>query len=458
MIKRGTGLGRGIFYSSGALFFIFLLCQPLVRTASAEEKKVSLKEALQYGLHGNPEIKAAETELLASHEEIGIAASNLLPKISFEERFTRTDNPTYAFMAKLNQKRFAERDFAISSLNNPTPVNDFQSALSLEQPLFAPKARAGIEIAENDFSSRKYEFGRKKEELVLNIFKAVLNVQTSKAFVGVAETGRADALEHLRIAEERYKTGMGLYSDTLRAKVALAAAEERLVSSAKDLDVTKKALGLMLGLSESVDVTGERPSLSVKGIEYYNAVSGYRADLKSVALRSRNAESSLRIANAGYLPVVGVGASYQMNDHKVPLGAEGDSWTVAAFLRWEIFDGTKREHERAKAKLNIRAAEEHLDGLRKAVSFQVYQAYLELTEAKERLELAGAALESAQEGTRLVQKRYENSLAPMLDLLDSQASLDSTRAEAVMRDGAYLAAVANLYFQSGTILTELGVQ
>ncbi len=114
--------------------------------ALSQEKVLSLKEALEYSMEGNPAIRAAEKGLLAQKEEIGIARGLLLPKVQFEERFMRTDNPTYVFMAKLNQRRFTAQDFDIPSLNNPSAVNDFQTALSLEQPLFAPKATIGSAV------------------------------------------------------------------------------------------------------------------------------------------------------------------------------------------------------------------------------------------------------------------------------------------------------------------------
>ena len=68
------------------------------------------------------------------------------------------------------------------------------------------------------------------------------------------------------------------------------------------------------------------------------------------------------------------------------------------------------------------------------------------------------ALKAAEEGRRLVRTRYENSLSTMVDLLDVQTNLDASRANVVEKEGAYLTAVANLGFQSGTILKDLGIE
>lgn len=426
-------------------------------SAFGADRVMTLREAVEYSLKDNPGVLAFKESVLAKNEDIGIARSMMLPKLTFEERFMRTDNPTYAFMAKLNQERFSQEDFAISSLNSPSPVNDFQTTFSFEQPVFAPKAYIALDMAKKEVAAKGNDFERKKEETAFHVFRTYLGVQTAKAYVSVAEKGIEDAKEHYRIAKTRYGNNLGLYSDVLRAEVALSSAEEKMVSARKNLEVAKRALGLMLGLTESVDVTNERPTFKVKSIEHYYDESLDRKDLQSLQERYRNARNSLKMANAGYLPVVGVGGSYQLNDHRNPFGSEGDSWQLIAFLRWHIFDGTKREHEREKAIHQMAETGEYLKGFRKELRFNVYDAYLGVDESKKGLELARAALKSAEEGRRLVLKRYENSLSTMVDLLDVQTSLDAARADVVRKEGDYLTSIANLGFQSGTLLQDLGV-
>jgi len=419
---------------------------------------VSLRNALETALEANPEIRAFGRAVSAQKEDVGIARSFVLPQLKFEERFMRTNNPTYAFMAKLNQGRFSQDDFAIPSLNSPAAINDFQTSVSFEQAVFAPKAYIGIDMAEKELAAKGDEYDRKREEVALRVFGAYMGVQTAKAFVHVAEQAMEEAREHERIAEKRCHAGLGLYSDTLRAQVASSSAEEKLVSAQKVYRVSKRALGLMLGLTASLDVESDRPALGAKDIDYYLEAAKSRKDLRSLEVKYQNAENSLRMATAGYLPVLGLGGAYQLNDHSSPLGTEGDSWQLVAFLRWDIFDGLKREHERSKARHQIARTGEYLDGLRKEISFKVYDAYLGVDEAKKRLELAKKSLKAAEEGRRLVQVRYENSLSAIVDLLDVQTQLDSVRAEVANREGEYLTAIADLAFQGGTLLKDLGLE
>lgn len=439
------------------IFFSFLILV-VAQNVNAAEKHLSLIEAVKLAMENNHEIKASRNSLSAQKEDIGVARSFLLPKITFEERFMRTNNPPSSFSIKLNQERFAQTDFAVISLNNPKPINDFQTSLSFEQPLFVRKAYIGLDMSKTEFSAKGEDFIRKKEDIAFRVVQTYLMVHTAKEHVKVAEKAVEDAKEHFRIAELRYKTGLGLYSDTLRASTAVTDAEQRLVSAQKNLNIAKRALGLLLGMTESVDSDDESPEFTVMSADYYTNASMTRKDIKSLELRYENAQNSIKLAESGYLPMLGVGGFYQLNDHRRPFGSEGDSWQLTAFLKWELFDGTKREYERSKATYKAAETEEYLNGLKKAVAFKVYEAYLGAEEARKNVELSRAALKTAEEGKRLVKIRYENALSPIVDLMDAQVSLDHTRAGLVAKENEYRLAIINLSYESGTILKDLKIE
>jgi outer membrane protein TolC len=448
---------RGYHMRSNAVITILLIFVLFSATVRGDEKPLNLKEAIGIALEHNNEVRAFRNSLEAQREDIGIARSSLLPRVTFEERFLRTTNPTYAFMSKLNQQRFEAQDFAISSLNSPNPTNDFQTTFAFEQPLFVKNAYIGLDMAKTEYSAKNEDYKRKKEEVAVRVVEAYLAVVSAREFARVGQEAVKDAKEHLRMAELRNKAGLGLYSDVLRASTAVTETEQKLVSAQKNLAVAKRALGLLLGRDASMEIVSETPEFPLLGIEYYTTASLSRNDVRSLELRSENAKKDMKLAEAGYFPVVALGGSYQLNDPDKPFGSSGESWSVMAFLRWDLFNGLKREHERSKAKYKVSETEEYLQGVKKAVSFKVFSAYLSVEEARKNLELSGAALKSAEEGTRLVTVRFEKALSPLVDLLDAQVSLDHSRASVVARENEYRMAIATLSYESGTLLKDLHI-
>jgi len=418
---------------------------------------LTLVQAIAMALDENHELRAAAHSLAAERENIGVARSYLWPKISLEERSLRTNNPTYGFMAKLNQERFTMQDFAINSLNDPDAISDYQSSVSLEQPLFAPTITIGLAMAETAAAAKENEVARKKEEVSLQVARMFHALDSAREYVAVADKGVENRREHLRIANLRYKNDLGLYSDTLRAATALSEAEQQAVSARKNFQVAGRALGLLLGRTEQVAVAREVSELSLKEQAYYLTAVQERADLLALAQQHENAKLNVRLTRANFLPSVGIGSSYQMNDHARLLGDEGQSWQIMGFMKWEMVDGGRRQHEKTRAQYQVNEAAEYLAAMKKAAAFQVQEALLSVEETATNLELARTALQSAEECLRLVQVRYENSLSPMVDLLDAQVAVDRARANQVARRNDHSLALINVSFVSGTLLRDLGV-
>lgn len=208
----------------------------------------------------------------------------------------------------------------------------------------------------------------------------------------------------------------------------------------------------MLGLDEPVGMKDEiQPSVG-QDIDVYLKEVLKRDDLLALKKRLANAKGAIKLSSADYVPIFGIGGSYQWNDHNSAFGSEGKSYIGMAFMRWNLFDGLRRESEVERARLKAQEVEEYLSGLKKEISYRVYEAYLTVEEARKALELSNARLAFAEEGARLLKVRFENSLSTIVELLDTQTALDMARADLVEKKGNYLRSIAELEFTSGLLL------
>ncbi len=415
-------------------------------------RSYTLKEAIEIALKGNPELRAMYMNLRAVEQDIYIQRSYLLPQLRIEERFMRTDNPAYVFSTKINQGNFTMADLmgAPDTFNAPTPINNFQTVLSFEMPLYVRKAWIGLDISKKQYETVNTEFERKKEEIAFQLIKAYIGVRTAKEYVNVARLGLENAEEHLRIAKARQTAGLGLNSDVLRAEVGVTEAKARLISAEKNLSIARRALGLVMGMDEPVDIKDEimntLPPLLDENVYLEKALQS--KEVKAMELRYENAKRFIKLERSDYIPQIGIGASYELDDHNTPFGSEGRSWQVMAFLRWDILSGGKTYYSTKRAEYKLQEAGEYLEGLKKNIRFRVHEAYSSVLEAKAHLDLALSSLKSAEENRRLIKIRYENNLAKIIDLLDAQTSLDNARALVVQKEGALKEAIAGLMFLS----------
>jgi outer membrane protein TolC len=437
-----------------ALLFL-TLGFPLPPAASAMET-VDFREAVARALSNSAFLQGAEEEAIGARYDADAARGDLLPSVRFDEKFVRTTVPAEAFALKMNQEKLLASDFAdVRNFNSPPPRNDFIATLSLEQPLFAPKAYIGYGMAKVEADAKGQDLSRRKEDAIYRVIVAVLDVITARQFVEVAGQGLSDAREHLRIAESLEAAGMGLSSDSLRAKVAVASAESAKVTAENRLEIARRRLALAMGEpgARPVDVTGPPPEFPDPGTPGDRETGTIdRADLRASSLRVEKAVRYVRLRRAGYLPDVGLSAAYQVDGEDDPFTSDNRSWKVGVGLTWNIFDGMRREAELGKAAAELRRAKAFDRGMRDQAAFESAQADLGVREATLRGEIARAALASAEEGVRLLKSRYENHLGRMVDLLDAQTALDGARADRIRAENdARLSRAQRLYASGGLL-------
>ena len=70
--------------------------------AFAEERPLSLAEALALAESGNPDVRAVAERASAQAERAEAARRLTWPRVTLTSGFTRTDNPAYVFADKLN--------------------------------------------------------------------------------------------------------------------------------------------------------------------------------------------------------------------------------------------------------------------------------------------------------------------------------------------------------------------
>jgi len=435
-------------------------------TSFAEEIKVhdqtqnppiNFKEAIVIALENNQELMGMKAALSASEKDIGISRSYLLPKVRVGEDFVTTNNPAQVFALKLNQTRLTSADFAGApgSFNSPGNITNFLTYGLIEIPVYNKASLEALKMAKTQYTANAYVYIRKQEELIKNVAQNYLQIGTAQEYVKVALQGLKEAQEHLRISQVRYKSELGLYSDVLRAKTEVSQAEQRLVSAQKNLDVAKRSLGFLLGSKNSIEISNVTPVLDLKKIDYYKGFMSTRSDVKAMEVNVQNAKNGVKLAQADWFPSLNLNMSYNLYDSTTPFGAQGNNYIAGAAFRWEAFDGLKRNYATGKAKDKTKEAEFYLESLKNAVDFKVFEAFANVHESNKNYELAQIALTSAEEGNRLVAKRWQASLSPFVDVLNAQSNLDLARANLVKSNNDLKAQLIALYYESGVLKNEL---
>ncbi|MRR54225.1 MAG: TolC family protein [Deltaproteobacteria bacterium] len=425
----------------------------------AQDKIVSLKEAIQLSLSRNNLLKASEQQEVAAWHAVSASRSRYYPRIFLDENFSASNAPTRVFMMKLDQGRFTGNDFQIDRLNHPAATGDFRTTFSLEQPIFDLGLLLGTDLLIKDSEGQNLALQQRREDVAFAVYSAYLEGQKARAMLVAAEQAVRDAEEHRRLARVRSETGVGLKSDELRAGTFLAEIEQQQITARNNVVLAGMRLGLVTGApaEENLEIS-ESLSGRTLGGEKENFVAlalANRKDLQELAKAAEKAQVGVKLAGSAFLPTLHGTAGYQMNDRDLPFGRDNDSWVAGVNLRWELFDGFRRCDERARARSLENSARETLAYQQREVAFQVRESLLRLDEAEKRRSVARSALADAEESARLVSKRFANSLATLVDVFDAQTAVNRARAAAVETDAGYALATALVWYRAGIFLQEV---
>ncbi|GFE59699.1 TolC family protein [Geobacter sp. AOG2] len=428
-------------------------------TTAFAAQHLTLKEAIGIALEKNHLVKAAGHHAEAARQGVAMAESYYYPSISFEETLAASNAPTQAFMMKLDEARFTQNDFLPNNLNHPSAYHDFRTALTVNQPLYRPSTAPVRELAAKESEKQDLALEAARQDTAFQVFRRYLEVQKAAAQLQAADQAIKDARENMRLATVRRDAGVGLLSDELRARTHLSSVEQRLISARNDLELAKMRLANVIGLNNGQEFDIAEPAAALSP-----AISS--EDLVATALENRKelqqnradlakSEAALKLARSAYLPEVGAFASYQMNAKDAPLGADNDAWMAGVSLKWQIFDGFRRSHDRDRATAERAAAAESLEQSSRDIALQVQESRLRREEMGKRLEVARNALRDAEETVRLLTRRFENSLATMVELLDAQNALNQVRSDLAESEANYVLAGGRVYYAAGTFLKEI---
>lgn len=441
------------------LLILFATLALSATAAGAETAKLTLGDAIRMALDNNSQIKAARYSSQAARHGAESADSRYMPAVLFEETLVASNSPTNTFMMKLDEGRFTQNDFTISSLNSPSAAHDFKTSLSVQQPLYVPSIAPQKDMAVKDAQKSELDLEEVRQNIAFQVFYTYLDVQKSVSRLKAADKAVTDAHENMRLAKVRTSSGVGLKSDELRARTHLSTVEQQMLSASNDLTLAQMKLALLAGLPDDkvyeLPESLEKVSVPDMNDQLIADALLSRVDIRRSIVEKDKSEAALRLARSGFLPTVGAFASYQLNAKDVPFTADNDAWTAGVTLKWNVFDGFRSYSERRKALSGQSAAHEMLESMMKDVRYQLKESHVRRIEVGKRLEVARHSLLDAEETVRLLSRRYENSLATMVELLDAQTALNQSRANLVEAEAGYALAGGRVHYMAGTFVKEM---
>lgn len=417
------GIGRGIL-----LAILLAAVGPLAGQDPGMD--LTLKQAVQMALDSNPMIRASASGERLAEAQLDEAKAGRLPSLQFDETFTHSNNPVFAFGTLLEQGRFGPGNFAIDSLNNPGSLSNFRSQVNLKIPIFnrfqvgnhIEQARLGREQAR----SRRLQV---QQQIRFQVLAAYYGILVAQAHKQVADEARGSAEAELKRIRDRYEQGMVVESELLAMQVQLSEFRQQQIAAQGEVISAYAALNTVLGqpLDASFRILGtlqDRAFPPSSQPQLVKAALQHRPDYREAELKSERLRKEIRTSRGQYLPDLNLFGDFGNSGRDLSSGSS--DFAVGASLTFNILDfGRSPRIEQARAAWEAARAEQQHKA--DQIRLQVVRSYQAYRAARQQLQVAGGAVQQAQEVLRIVEDRHGAGLTTITEVLRAQTALVRAR-------------------------------
>ena len=395
--------------------------------APAAAERLTPAAAAEIALRHHPLLRAAEQAVRASAADRERAASGLLPRVNVTWDWARSTNPVFVFGSKLGQERFGPADFAIDALNRPDALSSSGARVVVQQSVWdAGRTRLHRRAAGSGVDAAELEAARARQSIAFGAVRAFWDAVHAWDALRVARAAEEAAAAGARMATEQVDAGMAVPSDRMQAEVRLAEVRALRIRAEHGARVADAALRVALGVDDarSFELVPERTSGAGVEVPIERLVGdalARRPDLLALDARLAQARTGEAVARSYRRPEIGMGAQLESVSDR-PLGHDGDNWTVGASVRIPVFDGFETRARTSRAVADRQALEAQREALVAGIRLEVLSAWADALSAAERARTAESALASSEEALRIVQERYREGMATIVELLGAEAA------------------------------------
>lgn len=407
------------------LLVAILVVASLGRAASAQDPRLTLTDALRRADAGNFANRGARALADAQGANTVSALRGVLPTVRTEAGWVRTTDPIGAFGTNLRQRTITQQDFDPARLNYPSAITNYQGGLVLEQPLLNADAWAGRRAAQQAHAAATASAAWAEVGTRVDVIKAYFGAVLAAEKVTTLTVAMQAAREHVRLAETMARNGVVTSSDAMLAGVKAGEVEVQLVAAGGDAATARLGLATVLGTPADTAFTlptllPDAPLVRRVAQEAGGGASADRQDVRAVRAGAVAAAADAQRARSLYLPRLNSFARYDWNSSLRPFGGD-NNWTVGVMASWTPFAGASEIGERLATSGRLRAAEAARDGAEAQAALDIARAESAWRVALARLDIVERMVRQSTDARRIVTRRYEGGLAPVVELLDAQA-------------------------------------
>ena len=427
------------------VFFLLLIGFQL----SAQSKKWTLEECVDYAIKNNISIKQSELDLKTSNIDKLEAIGGFLP--------TLTANANYS----------VNTGASINPVTNQFQNQTFKS--------FSASANSGIMLfnglanwktlqrAKLNKIANTYRLDKMKDDIALSIANSYLQILFNKEQLKVQKNQNLVTKENIKRTQELIEAGSLPAGDIFELQATDATQEQQIISTENALLISKVALCQTLLLEDyaTFDISDEVIDLPISNITnetQETILAKAKESVKDVKIALSNvdvAKKDVSISRSSYLPTLTGFVGYNTRwSESTPFNFADqlslfDGTAVGLQLSVPILNGFATRGRVQRAKINQERSEFQLKQAELDLERNVYQAYNDVINAKKSFDAAQKTLEARKQSFNFSKERFEVGLMNSFDFSQASFAFENAQSEVLRTKYDYIFRTKILEFYFG---------
>jgi len=412
-----------------------------------------LEDYIRMGLENNLALKQRETGYEKSLEALKEARGLFFPNITLNARYSVAEggrtidlpigdllNPVYSTLNQiLHQNQFPQIDNQSFMFLRPA---EQETKIRMIQPLFNSDIHYNAKISQDLAQVEKVTVDQYRQELVAEIKKSWYRVGMANGIEDMLDKTRKLLEENIRVNQKLVDNGKITIDNLYRAQTEMSKFDQKVQVAVKNKEIASAYLNFLLNRSLTEPILLSEPDLIpdlTRGSDVYReSALTNREEIKKLDLYDNITDLQIKMNQAGRLPNILLVADYGIQGEKYRINKDADFAQASAVLTWDLFAGFRNQSRISQARLQKVMLDQQSEEVRKQIELQVINARNELKAAQAGIESATSQVKSAREGFRLVNRRYEEGQASLIEFIDARTTLTQAEENLIVSKFTYL--------------------
>ena len=403
----------------------------------AQQKELTLKDAIRYALENKADAEKARLEVTKSEYKIQEVRANALPSISASGgmvynpklQATYIDASTFAFPG-------------MSASNEPIKMEMGQkwsanAEAKLTQVLFNQTVFMGLKAARTTREFYMLNQQLTENEIIEKVAQAYYQVYQTRQTLENIESNLALTEKTANVVKGLNQSGLSKKIDVDRTTVAVNNLKSARQQALNGVQLSENALKYMIGMPMSEVITLPKEGFEANyDLAFEKGNSNTRIELQVLEKQKQLLDLNTKVQRAALYPSLALQATYGYLSMgpKTPIiygkkdkvyGADYSAITLGVNI--PIFSGFGTRAKIHQAQIESQALEATLKDTRLAMDLAYENAHSQLTNNLLTIDSQKENVKLAEEVLLNTQNNYQQGLASLTDLLEAERSLSDAK-------------------------------